>query len=206
MKKLLTAACMVALICACNQKQNVVSVPVTQIDVEKLIDSIDYDMDVSSLSLADVRILSYAPTAKWGFPFKDAYIRGIYSTTTWYDSLMWKLDSDLPWDKYPSKEDENWEDHYYRVIKESGYMKLTEQEQAFIKRMEEREKELQKQNFEVPTGLRVNMQNLANPRQLADFDSLLAQRLGEDGFAIVPSNNEQLFTMSRTTIRNSPTS
>ena len=195
MKKLLTAACMVALICACNQKQNVVSVPVTQIDVEKLIDSIDYDMDVSGLSLADVRTLSYAPTAKWGFPFKDAYIRGIYSTTTWYDSLMWKLDSDLPWDKYPSKEDENWEDHYYRVIKESGYMKLTEQEQAFIKRMEEREKELQKQNFEVPTGLRVNMQNLANPRQLADFDSLLAQRLGEDGFAIVPSNNDQLFNI-----------
>jgi hypothetical protein len=49
MKKLLTVACMVALICACNQKQSVVSVPVTQIDVEKLIDSIDYDMDVSGL-------------------------------------------------------------------------------------------------------------------------------------------------------------
>ena len=50
MKKLLTVACMVALICACNQKQSVVSVPVTQIDVEKLIDSIDYDMDVWSLT------------------------------------------------------------------------------------------------------------------------------------------------------------
>ena len=195
MKKLLTLACTVALICACNQKQNVVSVPVSQIDVEKLIDSIDYDMDVSGLSLADVRVLSNAPFARYGFPFKDAYIRGIYNSTTWYDSLMWKLDSDLPWDKYPSKEDEDWEKYYYRVIQESGYMKLSEQDQAFIKRMQARETELKKQNFDVPAGLRVNMRNLSNPGQLADFDTLLAQRLGEDGFAIVPATKDQLFNI-----------
>ena len=56
MKKLLFAACMAAMLCACSQKQSVVvQVPPSQIDVEKLLDSIDYDMDISGLSLADVR-------------------------------------------------------------------------------------------------------------------------------------------------------
>ena len=195
MRKLLSAACVAVLICACSQKQSVVSIPVSQIDVEKLIDSIDYDMDVSGLSLADVRTLACAPVARYGFPFKDAYIRGIYSSTTWYDSLMWKLDSELPWNDFPSKEDENWEKYYYRVIQESGYMKLSEKEQSFMERMHAREAELQKLNFDVADGLRVNMQNLANPCQVKEFDSLLAQRLGEDGFAIVPAKHDQLFNV-----------
>ena len=195
MRKLLSAACVAVLICACSQKQSVVSIPVSQIDVERLIDSIDYDMDVSGLSLADVRTLACAPVARYGFPFKDAYIRGIYSSTTWYDSLMWKLDSELPWNDFPSKEDENWEKYYYRVIQESGYMKLSEKEQSFMERMHAREAELQKLNFDVADGLRVNMQNLANPCQVKEFDSLLAQRLGEDGFAIVPAKHDQLFNV-----------
>ena len=65
MKKLLLAACTAALMMACAQKQQaVVQVPPSQIDVEKLLDSIDYDMDVSGLSLADVRTLRNAPAAQ----------------------------------------------------------------------------------------------------------------------------------------------
>jgi hypothetical protein len=37
------------------------------------------------------------------------------------------------------------------------------------------------------------MANLTNPTQMKDFDSLLCQRLAEDGFAIVPARHEQLF-------------
>ena len=59
--------------------------------------------------------------------------------------------------------------------------------------MQEREDELAKQNFEVPEGLRVNMANLLNPTQIKDFDEQLSQRLGEDGFAIVPARHNQLF-------------
>ena len=92
MKKLLFGACLAAMICACSQKQSVVQIPPSQIDVEKLLDSIDYDIDVSGLSLADVRTLANAPAAQRGLPFMDAYIRGIYSRTTWYDSLMMVFD------------------------------------------------------------------------------------------------------------------
>ena len=92
-KSILMMMGLAGLIVACSPKQSVVSVAPSQIDVEKLIDSIDYNMDISGLSLADVRTLSNAPAAQRGLPFMDSYIRGIYSATTWYDSLMWVFDS-----------------------------------------------------------------------------------------------------------------
>ena len=193
MRKLLLTACVAALVCACSQKQSVVTVPPSQIDVEKLLDSIDYDIDVSGLSLADVRTLRNAPAAQRGLPFMDAYIRGIYAQTTWYDSLMWQFDEKVETAGIESKEDEPWRDFYYRVVKEKNLLDYNEQEKAFIQRMKEREEELMKLNFEVPEGLRVNVSNLLNPAQIKDIDPKLSQQLGQDGFAIVPARHNQLF-------------
>ena len=114
-KRLLLMAGVAMFIAACSQKQNVVSVPPSQIDVEKLIDSIDYDIDVSGLSLSDVSVLANAPAAQRGFPFKDSYIRGIYETTTWYDSLMWNFDANTDFQSVKEREDEPWRDYYYRA-------------------------------------------------------------------------------------------
>ena len=41
--------CLVGLITACSQKQSAVNVPVSHINVENLLDSIDFDMDVTGL-------------------------------------------------------------------------------------------------------------------------------------------------------------
>ena len=194
MKKLLLTACVAALICACSQKQSeTVQIPPSKIDVEKLLDSIDYDLDISGLSLADVRTLRNAPAAQRGLPFRDSYIRGIYNATTWYDSLMWKFDEKVESSGMDSKDDESWRDFYYRVIDEKNLLNYNDQEKAFIKRLQEREEELAKQNFEVPEGLRVNMANLLNPTQIKEFDEQLGQRLGEVGFAVVPARHNQLF-------------
>ncbi len=193
--KLMMMAGVAILMGACSQKQvaAVTTVPPSQINVEKLMDSIDYNMDVSGLSIADVRTLRNAPAAKRGFPFKDAYLRSVYSTTTWYDSLMMVLDEKLPWDKYQSKDDEGWRDFYYRVIDESKAMDYTTEELDFMKRLKVREDELAKQNFDVAEGLRVNISNLSNPTQLKEFDEKLSQQLAQDGFGIVPADHEQLF-------------
>ena len=182
---------MVAMICACSQKQNVVQISPSQIDVEKMLDSIDYDIDVSGLSLADVRTLENAPAAQRGLPFMDSYIRGIFAQTTWYDSLMWKFDENVT--GVEAKEDESWRHAYMRAIDEQNLLNYNDVEKAFIKRMQEREAELLKQNFEVPEGLRVNMANLLNPTQIKDIDQKLSQQLGEDGFGIVPARHNQLF-------------
>ena len=178
---------------ACSQKTSEVSVPVSHIDVEQLKDSIDYNMDVSRLPISDLRILSSAPAARQGFPFKDSYLRGVFNGTTWYDSLTWKFDESTNFSSIPEKEGESWRDYYYRASMETGAIKYTEEELAFMKRLEARIDELKKLNFDVPEDLRVNMQNLTNPTQLKDFDSLLCQQLAQDGFAIVPAEHEQLF-------------
>ena len=193
-QKLFLMAWMASLMVACSQKTtSEMSVPVSQIDVEQLKDSIDYDMDVSGLPLSDLRVLRNAPLARQGFPFKDAYIRGIYESTTWYDSLMWKFDEKVDFSGVKEKENEPWRDFYYRASEETGLIKYTEQEKSFMERLKAREDELKKQNFKTAEGLRVNMQNLTNPKQLKEFDSLLCQHLAQAGFAIVPAQHEQLF-------------
>ena len=192
-KTFLLTICTAALVAACSQKQSVVTVPVSHIDVEKLLDSIDYNMDVSALGVGDLRVLRNAPAARQGFPFKDAYVRGIYESTTWYDSLMWQFDESLDFSNVKEKEGESWRDHYYRAADETEALKYSDEEQAFMKRLKEREDELLKLNFDVAEGQRVNVGNLINPQQLKDFDSQLCQQLAQNGFAIVPANHEQLF-------------
>ena len=185
--------CLASLTAACSQKQSAISVPVSHLNVEQLKDSIDYNMDVTGLSLSDLRVLRNAPLARQGFPFKDSYIRGVYESTTWYDSLMWKFDENADFNTVKERDGESWRDFYYRASEETGLVKYTEEERNFIERLKTREEELRIQNFDVPEGVRVNMQNLLNPTQLKDFDSLLCQQLAQDGFAIVPNNKDQLF-------------
>ena len=194
-KKVLLVAGMAALMVACSQKQSVVetAVPVSSINVELLKDSLDLGMDVSGLQLGDLRVLRNAPAARQGYPFKDAYLRGVYSGTTWYDSLMWAFDESADFSKVKQKDEEDWRDFYYRASEETGMLKYTAEELVFMKRVKEREQELLKQNFQVESGQKVNMQNLANPKQLVEFDPQLAQQLAQNGFAIVPSDHEQLF-------------
>ena len=193
MKKLLFAAGVAALMAACSQKQNVVTMPVSTINVEALKDSLDLNMDISGLQLADLRVLRNAPAARQGFPFKDSYLRGVYGSTTWYDSLMWVFDESVDFSSVKERDAETWRDYYYRATDETGALKFTEEEQAFMKRVKEREDALLAKNFEVDEGLRVNIGNLSNPKQMVDFDAQLAQQLAQDGFAIVPAENEQLF-------------
>ena len=187
------ALCAVVLATACTQKQSVVTVPVSTIDIEQLNQTIDYDMDITGLSLADVYVLRNAPAARQGFPFKDAYLRGVYGTTTWYDSLTWKFDETVNFDSIEQKENEEWRDYYYRASEETGAIRFTPEEKAFMERLKQREEELRKLNFSVEQGMRVNVQNLLNAEQLKDSDALLYQQLARDGFAIVPAQHEQLF-------------
>lgn len=189
--KLFVLACFAGLIAACSQKQSAALMPVSSIDAEKLGDSIDYKMDVTGLSLSDLRILRNAPAAQKGYPFKDSYLRGIFSVTTWYDSLMYALDDKV--EGVESKEGESYRDAYLRAIEEQKLITYSEEELAFMKRLKEREDELRQQNFAAEDGLRVNMGNLMNPKQLTNMDTTLCMALADRGFAIVPSNHQQLF-------------
>ena len=84
-----------ALTVSCSQKTTAPAEqepPVTTLDVESLYQNLDMDMDITGLSVSDLHILSNVFLAQKGYPFEDSYLRGIYGTTTWYDSLMWQFD------------------------------------------------------------------------------------------------------------------
>ena len=196
MKKIVLLLCLAfstLYIFAEGERRGVVLPGKGHIDTELLNRKINLEQDVSQLGLSEVRVLRNAFYARVGYPFKDAYLRGVFSSTSWYDSLMYVFD-DTPenFQDLQEKEDEDWRDFYYRRISPSA-VKLTAQEQAFIKKLQEREKELLGQNFVTKGADVVNMENIYNTMQLKDMDSKLYSRLGQKGFAIVPTEHRQLF-------------
>lgn len=144
----------------------------SSLDVESLNGSIDTDMDISRLSLSDLRILRNAFAARQGYCFTDYALRAVFGCTTWYDSLLFsRYDSELA-DKP---------------------LEYTPRETAFIERLKAREAELKRQNFSCREGERVNTANIVNGFQLEEVSVPLYRRLARDGFAIVPRQNIQLF-------------
>ena len=147
-----------------------------KINVEKLKGKIDTQMDLSKLNLAELRAIRNAFAARQGYPFKDATLRALYNTTTWYNDALWNTSE---------KEETTGKKFSPRYTKE---------QLAFTERIRAREAELRKLNFK-PANSKdvVNMDNLINPFQLKEFDSKLYNMLGKNGFAIVPAEHNQLF-------------
>lgn len=147
-----------------------------KVNVEKLKGKIDTQMDISKLNLVELRAIRNAFAARQGYPFKDATLRALYNTTTWYNDALWDVSE---------KEETTGKKFSPRYTKE---------QLAFTERIRAREAELRKLNFK-PADSKdvVNMDNLINPFQLKEFDSKLYNMLGRNGFAIVPAEHNQLF-------------
>ena len=198
MKKLaylLVAAIMVG---GCRQKATAPAEqepPVTSLDVENLYQHLDMDMDITGLSVSDLHILSNVFLAQKGYPFEDSYLRGIYGSTTWYDSLMWAFDEvmeEMPEEQYHHDPDKTYRENYYSNVNPE-ILKLTDEQQTFVNRVKEREAELLKLNFKPEGEGRVNVQNIINPGLIKETDPRLWNYLSANGFAIVPAKHQQLF-------------
>jgi hypothetical protein len=146
------------------------------IDLESLKDSINLNMDISKLSLSDVRLLRNAFSARQGYCFMKAELRGIFETTSWYDKIM----NDRFW-----AEDEG---------KPFPPITFTKEEQTFISKLQARENELKKLNFMRRDDRIVpNLNNLVNLFQMKETPRELMVMLAQNGFAIAPGNEIQLF-------------
>ena len=152
------------------------------INVEQLNGKINLKMDISKLSVLELRVLRNAFAARQGYLFESSELRGIFNTTTWYDSLCWK--------RYDAEN--HWDEEKQETVNTIGPVKYSTKESAFIDKLRARENELLKKNFTNPNGL-VNVDNLINPLQLEDFPAQLKEALGKRGFAIVEADNEQIF-------------
>ena len=192
MRKIISLVFAAMLLVGCATKDQ--TAPVSTLDVESLRDSVDLDMDITGLSLSDLRILENVFLAQKGYPFEDAYIRSVYGSTTWYDSLMWEFDqNEQHFIDAPYNENMSYRESYYNSIKPE-FIAYTDEQRAFVNRVRQREDELRKLNFKSEKeGDKVNILNIVNPALLKDPDQQLWDYLGRNGFAIVPAQHQQLF-------------
>ena len=192
MRKIIPLVFAAMLLVGCATKDQ--TAPVSTLDVESLRDSVDLDMDITGLSLSDLRILENVFLAQKGYPFEDAYIRSVYGSTTWYDSLMWEFDqNEQHFVDAPYNENMSYRESYYNSIKPE-FIAYTDEQRAFVNRVRQREDELRKLNFKSEKeGDKVNILNIVNPALLKNPDQQLWDYLGRNGFAIVPAQHQQLF-------------
>ena len=153
------------------------------IDVEKLNKPIDLNMDISPLSISELRVLRNAFAARQGYCFMSSDLRGIFGATSWYNKVMEKRF----WEEEGYDEDGN------TLTQKPAPISYSKEEQAFMARLKAREEELKQQNFQTQSRDIVNIENLVNPFQLNEQNPRLMETLGRNGFAIVPAENEQLF-------------
>ena len=157
----------------------------SRLDVEKLNGKIDLNQDISSYSLSDLRILRNAFSARQGYCFMNADLRGIFGSTSWYEKVL----EERFWDS--EEYDENGEKNANQ--KKMAPISYTKEEQAFMTKLKAREDELKANNFPHADGQLVNIANIVNPFQLTTFDERLQKALSRQGFAIVPGEDDQLF-------------
>lgn len=143
-----------------------------KINVEKLKKGVNLNMDISNLSLLELRVLRNSFSARQGYLFNSSDLRGIFTTTSWYEDAAWERDGNAD------------------GVKPITY---TAAEKAFMEKLKAQENKLMAQNFNVKKGEMVNMDNLINPYQLEEFPEDLWKALGKNGFAIVKADHDQLF-------------
>ena len=162
------------------------------LDVEQFIKPIDTRMDISKLSLAELRVLRNAFAARQGFVLKDADLRHIFSQTSWYDSIVW-ANFDMAEEQMADASTNDWQ--YFSGYTEYGQnVKLTPAERKFVKRIQNREQTLRwDRNISLPEGWRFRTDDILNPFQLESMDPRLENALGRNSFAIVPGKKIQLF-------------
>ncbi len=141
-----------------------------KINVETLLKRIDTNMDISKLSVLELRVLRNAFAARQGYLFESSDLRYVFNTTSWYDSLAWEREGNA---------------------EKMGPVKYTPQETAFINKLKAREDQLLKQNL-TPSGM-PNLDNVINPYQLESFPDAMRQHLAKYGFGIVEADHEQIF-------------
>jgi len=187
----LHASCLVilALLASCKP-QNKPSRPaadetttVSIFTLDSLPKSIDLTQDISHCTYEELRLLRAYPYALHGHWFLEGDINLFFELrSSWYYLACYDRyeENGYPWDAdYQAEMDAT---------------PLTDDERAFIRRIDERMAELRTHNF-----IRSNNITLLNPElavnnfQLQEVPAQLDEHLRDHGFALQPSNYDQLF-------------
>lgn len=145
----------------------------------ELPETIDMDMDISRLSLQELRILRHYPYALHGMHFMEADMHAFFSAnTTWYEKRVYDL--------YNKDED--------LVPLDYKEVSLNRKERAFVERIDKRIAELKKDDYHLSDNHKLaNPANVVNLFQFNEYDDEFMEKLLRNNFVITPGNNIQLF-------------
>ncbi len=146
---------------------------------KELPQEIDLKMDINNLSLQELRILRHYPYALHGMHIMEGDMYAYFSAnTTWYVELVDKL--------YMQDED--------MVPLDYKDVTLSDEEQAFVDRIDKQIVELEKNSFVLVDRYRLaNPDNVVNLFQFNEYDDEFMAKLKQNNFVIITGKNEQLF-------------
>jgi len=125
-----------------------------------------FDHDLESKKLEELRQLRNEIFARKGYLFKDATLRGYFNSHDWYQPIFWR----------------------------EVNVKLSSKEMAFIEKVREQEKlRLAKNYTKKGSQTMPNTDNLANLSQFDGISSGIMNKVGQNGFCVVPAEHIQLF-------------
>ena len=147
--------------------------------LDTLPQSIDLNQDISRCSYEELRLLRAYPYALHGHWFTEGDLNCFFDRRSeWYYEACYNRYKDgYPWDA--------------DYQKEMDATPLTDEERAFIRRIDERMAELKKESF-IHSHL-LNPTLAVNNYQLAERPAELDAHLLDHNFALQPSDNYQLF-------------
>lgn len=136
---------------------------------------IDFNQDLTKLSLQDLRLLKSSMYAKQGYLFMEADLRSYFSHKYFdYDSLIFAK--------------------YWEANGKEMTMKFTDQEKEFISKIDNLIQLRLKNNFQLVEGRELaNADNIINLYQLEKYSLEFYQKLMKNNFVIVPEKDIQLF-------------
>ena len=148
---------------------------------DKLPQELDLNVDISDMTMMELRLLRNYPYAMAGMWFMEHDLNGFFnSKTDWYYDVCYKY----------------MEEHDWEPLTEYSKAKLSDEEQAFVARVDERIAEIEKQLTVDHDGLKLsNPVMTVNMFQLEEYDQKMLNLLGKYNFAIMPTNNQQLFNI-----------
>ncbi len=148
---------------------------------KRLPDKIDLDMDIDDMTMMELRLLRNYPFALKGLWFMESDVNQFFQQKSdWY---MKRCDAYL-------------EAHDWHPLMEEAKAGLTDKETAFVKRVDERIKQLSGQQTVERDGLRLsNPVMTVNMFQYDDYDAKFLAMLGHHNFAVMPSDRQQLFNI-----------
>lgn len=195
MKKVLLSLSMLLMLTACNNtgKSGGDSLAEEEVDIEefnphsflmtqdKLSDKIDFDMDLSDMTYQELRLLKNYVYATKGVWFMEAEVNSFFSTKC---------------DWYYDRCNAYAEQHDWEPLTDISKVKLSDEEQAFIEKIDALTAEMEKRREIKRDDLTLlNPAMTVNMFVLDDFDQQFYAKLYQNNFVIVPTDNQQLFNI-----------